>query len=326
MSTVKKVLPGLAALVIAVVGIAAAVLAFRYPNVDPPPVLNVEQTPARLARGEYLFAHVAVCMHCHSTSDTAHFAVPVVPGTIGRGGQLFGPEDGFPGMIYARNITPAGIGSWTDGELHRTLVSRVNKTGTPLFPIMPYPNYDQLSEEDLASLIAYVRTLAPIESAVPERSIDFPLNFIVRMIPAKHNPRNAPNRMDTVACGKYLVTAASCTDCHTPMEKGAPIEGLALAGGMEFHFPGGIARSANITPDEETGIGSWPKEMFVARFKEYADPEGAKIDTAVMKRQTAMPWTNYAGMTEEDLGAIYAFLRTRIPVKHLVDHFTPTGR
>jgi mono/diheme cytochrome c family protein len=130
-------------------------------------------------------------------------------------------------------------------------------------------------------------------------------------------------RPDSVAYGRYLVTAASCGDCHTMMEKGTPVEGMAFAGGMEFHLPAGVVRTANITPDEETGIGSWPREMFIARFKEYAGPEATIIDTAAMKRQTVMPWTQYAGMTEQDLGAIYAYLRTRIPVKHLVETYTP---
>jgi cytochrome c553 len=323
MSTVKKVVLWIIALAAAVAVLGAGVLFIRFPNVDPPPVLSVDHTPARLARGEYLFSHVAVCIHCHSRIDSAHFAAPVIPGTEGMGGELFGPDDGFPGKIYARNITPSAIGSWTDGELYRALVSGANKSGTSLFPIMPYPNYDQLSEEDLASIIAYVRTLTPKASTVPDRSLDFPLNLIVRTIPAKHTAHAMPDRRDPIALGRYLVTAASCGDCHTMMDKGTPVDGMTFAGGMEFHLPAGVVRTANITPDEETGIGSWPREMFIARFKEYAGPEATIIDTAAMKRQTVMPWTQYAGMTEQDLGAIYAYLRTRIPVKHLVETYTP---
>jgi len=85
----------------------------------------------------------------------------------------------------------------------------------------------------------------------------------------------------------------------------------------------GVARSANITPDMETGIGSWTKEMFIDRFKSYADSAGQNIPLGDEVYQTAMPWTLLAGMSENDLGAIYEYLRTVKPLENKVEKFSP---
>ncbi|MCZ7584018.1 MAG: hypothetical protein M5R36_12150 [Deltaproteobacteria bacterium] len=85
-----------------------------------------------------------------------------------------------------------------------------------------------------------------------------------------------PDPSDTLAHGKYMTTIAACVACHTPIEKGALVAGMEYAGGAKFPMPGGDLRSMNITPDEETGIGTWTKEQFVARFKANATPEAKK--------------------------------------------------
>ncbi len=88
-----------------------------FPKVDAPPQLKVDITPERVARGKYLANHVMVCIDCHSTRDWSKFSGPIVPGTEGKGGDMFDESMGFPGTFYARNITPYGIGNWTDGEV-----------------------------------------------------------------------------------------------------------------------------------------------------------------------------------------------------------------
>jgi mono/diheme cytochrome c family protein len=324
MGSFKKVAAWTGAIVFLVVAAAVTNFFLKYPDVGPPPSLTVERTPERIARGKYLAHNVSNCIDCHSVRDFSRFAGPIVDGSEGKGGEVFDENFGVPGTLYARNITPAGIGSWTDGELFRTLTSGVNREGKALFPLMPYPRFNTMTDEDLYSIIAYIRTLPAAPNEVPERSLNFPLNLIVRTIPARHVPQLSPDRNNPVAYGKYLVNAASCAECHTPREKGEPIKGLDFAGGSEFRFPSATIRSANITPDVETGIGTWTKEMFILRFKEYDGPEAMKIDTASMKRQTIMPWTKFAGMTEEDLGAVYEYLRTLIPVPHRVEVYTPT--
>jgi hypothetical protein len=97
---------------------------------------------------------------------------------------------------------------------------------------------------------------------------------------------------------------------------------MEFAGGQEFKFPdGSIVRSTNITPDAETGIGGWDKEFFIKRFKLYAPPDARKIP-AEKGKNTVMPWTMYAEMTEGDLGAIYTYLRTTKPIKNKVEKYS----
>jgi mono/diheme cytochrome c family protein len=293
----------------------------KYPDVDPPPTLNVERTPERIARGKYLATHVCGCIDCHSGRDWKYFAAPTIPGTEGKGGEVFDEHFGLPGTLYAKNITPAGIGALTDGQLFRIMTSGVDKNGKVLFPLMPYPHLNELSDEDIYSIIAYIRTLTPIENNVPESHINFPVNILIRTTPSKHQSQTEPNSGDPFEYGKYLVNAAACADCHTPQSKGAPIKGMDFAGGMEFKTPMGMIRSANITPDDETGIGNWTKEIFIARFKAYASAGAKFINTDSMKYYTIMPWTLFAGMKEEDLGAIYTHLHTIPSVKHKVETF-----
>jgi mono/diheme cytochrome c family protein len=296
-----------------------------YPRVDPPTNEKVEITPARLERGKYLAHHVTVCMDCHSTRDWSKFAGPVMEKTYGKGGEKFDEQTaGVPGILYAKNITPAGIGNLTDGELIRTITCGVTKDGKTLFPLMPYFGYNNLSKEDLYSIVAYIRSLQPIQNNVEESSVNFPVNLIIKTAPPKSfKAAPEPNKNNLVECGKYLVTIASCGDCHTQMEKGKPIEGKEFAGGFQFQLPGGLVRSANITPDKTTGIGAWTKDDFIARFKSFDPVSNPPMSVEVSEFNTPMPWTLFAGMTNEDLGAVYEYLRTIKPVANNVVKFTP---
>jgi hypothetical protein len=119
------------------------------------------------------------------------------------------------------------------------------------------------------------------------------------------------------------VTAASCIECHTAVDKGKIIEKLAFSGGREFNLPNGTVRSANITPDKETGIGLWTKESFVKRFAAFAD---SAYQIPVVKSNefnTIMPWNMYGHMTTEDLEAIYTYLATLKPISNKVLKFSP---
>src|SRR5690349_12687193 len=105
-----------------------------------PREIKVQATPARLARGKYLFA-LADCDGCHSQRDFSRFGGPVVESGRGRG-NVFPPDMGLPGTVVAPNITPdreTGIGTWTDGEKMRAIREGVDKDGRALFPMMPYP-------------------------------------------------------------------------------------------------------------------------------------------------------------------------------------------
>ena len=301
----------------------AAYLKLSYPKVGEAPQIKINSTPQLIERGEYLALHVAACVDCHSTRDWNYLSGPLKPGTEGKGGEEFSAKYGFPGDFFARNITPAGIGSWTDGEVYRAITCGVSKNGEPFFPVMPYANYGKMDPEDVKAIIAYLRTLKPVQNTIPPSVPNFPMNLILRTIPKSSQPQECPPKSDQLAYGKYIFTIAACDGCHTPQEKGQPIKGMELAGGFAFPLPGGgIVRSENITPDKETGIGSLTKEDFIRKFKYYSAPEMAKIPVQKGAFNTVMPWTMYAGMTEEDLGALYTYLQSVPPIKNKVEYFT----
>jgi mono/diheme cytochrome c family protein len=315
MNKLLKIVLVLVVLVLVVVGAGVGYLFTKYPDVPPAENVSVVSTPEKLARGEYLSNHVTGCVICHAERDMTKYGGPVKPGTFGVGGEFFGDEaQGF--VLYSKNITPAAIGSWTDGELIRAFTTGVNPDGEALFPIMPYPRYARLSRDDVESIVAYIRTLKPVQHTVPERKLPFPLPLIVRTMPAPAQLRPMPARSDRVAYGEYLTNAAVCADCHTPTDdQGAPMPGRDYAGGGEFKLPNGaIVRPANITPDADSGIGSWNEQQFIDKFKAWESTEPRALNEAEQRENTIMPWQYYAGMTTEDLGAIYAYLRTLKPV------------
>jgi hypothetical protein len=233
---------------------------------------------------------------------------------------------GVPGIVEAKNITPAGIGRLTDGELFRAITSGVRANGQAMFPIMPYAAFNKLSDEDLYSIIAYVRTLKPIDNAVSDHRLDFPMNMIVRIIPKRHTAIQSPDTSDRYEYGKYLANTADCIDCHTRQVRGEAIKGLEFAGGFEFHLPEGTVHSANITPDEETGIGSWSADDFAGRFRQYASADGSTLEALAAEYNTPMPWVAFSGMSESDLTAIYKYLRTVPPIRNQVEKFTPNAK
>ena len=233
-----------------------------------------------------------VCMDCHSMRNPSEFSMPMVDATLGKGGQQFDKSEGFPGVYFSANITPAGIGSWTDGEIYRAITTGVRKSGKAIFPVMPYHLYGQADPEDIKAVISYLRSIPAIEHAVPESHSDFPMNFILNTIPVKANPgKIPPEKEDSIAQGKYLFTIAVCHECHTPIQKGKFDESLAMAGGREFLLPAGIIHSANITPDKETGIGKWTRQMFISRFTAFRDSANAHRAVEPGELQTIMPWT-----------------------------------
>lgn len=323
----KKVFKILGLLLLVVVVGVAGLLTYVKTALPDIPVkdLKVEATPERIERGKYLAYNVCLCMDCHSTRIWTEFSGPYQPGTEGKGGEVFNHDLGFPGVYTSKNITPAGIGNWTDGEIYRAITSGVSKSGAPLFPVMPYLYYNKMDTEDIYSVIAFIRTLKPIENKPAESVPDFPLNFIMHTIPQPASPQKKPDPTDKLAYGAYICNASACLECHTKTDgKGNKLPGMDFAGGFEFKFPNGnIIRSANLTPDAETGMTSYTRETFIEKFKAYADSTQIHQKVAPDAFNSPMPWTMYAGMKEEDLGAIYDYLKTLKPVKHSVEKFTP---
>jgi mono/diheme cytochrome c family protein len=306
----RRLLRAALILIVVIVGLAGIALAYLFlaiPKVSPPSTIKVVATPEKIARGEYLARHVAGCVVCHGTRDWTRFSGPLQPGTEG-GGRVF---DIGIASLHASNITPAGIGEWSDGELMRAITEGVSRDGRPLFPLMPYDNYRTMAPDDLEAIVAYVRSLKPIAVVppTPETTINFPLNLIVRTMPGPAAPAPRPDPItDRIAYGKYVTTMASCGHCHTPRE--GELEGKPFAGGSELPLPGArVQFSANITPDQRTGIGAWTEAQFIDRFKIHGqlDDETLKAQSG---HQTEMPWRDFSGMTREDLAAIYLYLRT----------------
>lgn len=322
MKTVFKIL-GILVLVLVVLAIGAIFyINLSYPNVGPAPQMTINATPEMVARGDYLFNHVAICVDCHSGHDMTRYGNPPVPGTIGKGGEDFAAFMKLNGTLFTSNITPAALGTWTDGEIVHAMTTGVSKDGRALFPIMPYLNYGKSDQRDIEAIVAYMKTLEPVQNEVPKTSLPFPLSMIIKTVPTKAQFQPRPDTTDQVAHGKYLVTMGSCAECHTQMEKGVPLPGMEYAGGSPFELPFGTVRSANITPDKETGIGSWTKQEFIDKFKMYEAGTYEPPVVGLEGANTVMPWLHYSGMTEYDLGSIYEFLRTVPPVKNTVEKVT----
>lgn len=320
MKTLLKIVGVL--VVVALVAAAAGVgyLYAAYPNVELTDY-RIEATPDRLARGKYLNDHVVGCTTCHTQRDWTRFSGPANGEHLGAGGDAF--SLGPAGMLYAKNITPAAVGSWSDGELLRAVTSGVSRDGTPLFPLMPYAHFGAMDQEDVHAVLAYIRSLKAIESGnIPERELNFPLNLIVRTIPKPANPQPRPPVSDKLAYGRYMLRSALCSDCHTPIdEQGTPLPGMDFAGGMEIVETGYRVRSANITPDADSGIGTWTEQQFVDKFKAFENTTPTALSDVERRQNTPMPWTAYAGMTREDLAAIYTALRSQKPIVNRVNKF-----
>lgn len=319
----KKVYVVLAS-ILTVIFIAAVAtgsyLHWYLPNISKAPQIKVTLTPERVERGRYLAHSVAVCMDCHSSRDWSKFAAPLAS-NLGGGGERFGKEMGFPGTIFSPNITPYALGNWTDGEVFRAITSGVDKNGDALFPVMPYHHYGQMDKEDVYSIIAYIRTLTPVENKIADRELDFPLNFLVNTMPKEAGLAAKPDENNKVAYGAYLINTAGCVDCHSKTEKGTIVIGSEFGGGMEFRQPAGIVRSPNITPHATTGIGGWTKESFVQRFKQYADSSHQPQKLTQGDLNSPMPWYMYAGIKEADLEAIYDYLQGLKPIDNAVTRY-----
>lgn len=286
---------------------------FMGPRVRPATTRSFERTPERLARGKYLFNSVALCVDCHSQHDNSSKDWPVIPGGEAAG-QPFPIED-LPGKFTAPNLTPdpeTGLGNWSDDEIGRAIREGVDRNGNALFSLMPYQNYRFLCDEDLASIVVYMRSLAPVRHALPPSEIIFPVKYLMRNDPEPLTAPVAPPDFSSVLKrGEYLTRIGDCHDCHTPARKGVEMAGLEFAGGMVLSGPFGSVAAANITPDP-SGISYYDEALF---------REVMRTGMVHARKLNAfMPTGFYSGMSDDDLSAIFAYLKTIKPVSHRVDN------
>jgi mono/diheme cytochrome c family protein len=276
---------------------------------------HFERTPARLERGKYLVDAVTGCLGCHSDAEFSKPGSPPKEGRLGAGTVWIGSDTPW---VVAPNITPdkeTGAGNWTDDTLARSIREGVGHDGRALLPIMPYPHYRSMSDEDIASVIVYIRSLPPVRNQLPAIKIPFPLNFLIKDVPQPITaPVSQPDQSTPVARGAYLVKLGVCADCHTPQERGQPIAGMDFAGGFVMTAPTGTVASANITPDA-SGIAYYDENLFVHAMRE------GKVGARQLN--AAMPWWFYGKMTDDDLKSLFTYLRTLKSVRHRVDNAVP---
>jgi mono/diheme cytochrome c family protein len=320
---VKTVLLGLLALV--VILMLAAITSIGWEVVFGPKARAVtnrtfQPSETRMARGQYLVEGVAACFHCHSEHDLKNPEFPVLEGKKGAGWRIPIPE---LGSLVAPNITSdkeSGIGAWTDDEIARAVQEGVSRDGRALFPMMPYLSFRNWTDEDLASVIVYLRSIPPVRSAMPRTELPFPLSRIVNTIPqplASHQP--AAPRTTPEARGEYLVRyVANCGECHTASDdRGQPLPGLEFGGGARFpdlNTQGANIFSFNITFDP-SGIAHYDEALMIQT-----------LHTGRLTGRTlnhVMPFEAYRNLTDDDIRDIFAFLKSRPPVKHRISNTDP---
>jgi mono/diheme cytochrome c family protein len=306
--------------VLLAIGITATIgwRPFIGPKARPLTTRKFEATPQRLERGRYIATALSGCIYCHSPHDWAAPGTPMIAGKEGAG--EIEPYGGLPGQIVAPNITPdpeTGAGTWSDDQLARAIREGIGHDGRALFPMMPYQRFRSMSDEDLVSVIVYLRSLPAVRNVVPKTEIIFPVKYLIRSAP---EPLDAPVAdgwsPDPVKHGEQQVNLAGCLDCHTPMDKGEPIAGMTAAGGQEFSGPWGFVASANLTQDA-SGIPYYDEALFLEVMR-----------TGSVKARTlspVMPVMIYKNLSDDDLKAMFAYVKTLKPVKHEVDNSeTPT--
>ena len=287
------------------------------PDARPVSSEKFEATEARLARGKYLAEGPAACFHCHTEHDFTDREYPIVQARKGAGWVMPVPE---LNNIASRNITPdveTGIGTWSDDEIARAIREGVRKDGSALFPIMPYPFFATMDDEDVKSIVVYLRTLPAVKNVVPTRQLPGPLEYIVKTIPKPlTTPQPSHAASTPVERGKYLATIADCHGCHTASVQGQPLPGLDFGGGGSFDDPALKTKvfSLNITQDP-SGIAHYDDTLFIQTIRT------GRVTSRLVNH--IMPLEFFKNMTDDDLRDIFAYIKSVPPVKHRVSNTDP---
>jgi mono/diheme cytochrome c family protein len=268
-----------------------------------------ERTDARLDRGKYLAEGLLQCFICHSDRD---WNAPGAPPLSGRKGSGHVFRDDGEYRLVAPNITPdreTGAGTWTDDMFARAIREGISHDGRVLHPQMWYDSFRNLSDEDLASVIVYIRSIPAVHNSLKttkEKKEREPTNEAIT------EPVPQPDLADTVKHGRYLVRVADCIGCHTAFE--APLNPGFFAGGNFIELEREKAFSANITPDP-SGISYYDDALFIQVLR--------TGHVKARKMNSIMPWTVFRNLNDEDLKSIFAYLRSRGAVHHAVDNTEP---
>jgi hypothetical protein len=126
----------------------------------------------------------AGCYFCHSPHDYKAPGQPVAPGHEFSGEEE--PYAGLPGRVFAPNLTPdpeTGVGNWTDDQFARAIREGIGHDGRALFPMMPYPHFCNMSDDDLAAIVVYIRSIPSVRNEVPRTELIFPVKYLIRSAP-----------------------------------------------------------------------------------------------------------------------------------------------
>jgi len=277
-------------------------------------------SPARLARGRYIVEGPAHCFECHSQPDFENGLGQPRPGTKGAG-QIIKNEayngEPFPDGLVCPNITPdkeTGAGTWSDAQFENAIRHGIGHDGRQLMDYMPYAFFRSMTDEDVASVIVYIRSLPAIRNSLPKTKMPFEvkLNLHPEMEPAL-----PPGASEQVRRGWYFVRIGQCNDCHTSAdEKGNAQTNLMFGGGLRLAGAWGDVVSANIST-HPSGISYYDETMFIKTIRTGNSSGGMR------QLNRLMPFSYFRNMTDEDLKAIFAFIQSVYPVKHYVDNSEP---
>ena len=255
------------------------------------------QPSALLARGKYLMEGIVACGNCHIARGEQ--GQPLFDKGL-SGGMVF---DEPPFKAYASNITPdreTGIGKWTDAQLAKAIREGVRPDKSIIGPPMPIEFYRNISDADLASIIAYMRAQPAVKNEVSKSKYNMPL-------PPSYGPAvgqvRAPSTSDKVKYGEYLADIGHCMECHTPRDDRGQIQRALLgAGGQGFTGPWGESVARNLTP-HQTGLKDWSDEQIANAIRKGVDRTGQHY-------KPPMGYDFYSHINDADMGALIAYLRS----------------
>ena len=309
----------LAAVVLLVVVAVSATVGFTVlffgPRQRPLTDRRFEATPERLERGRYLVEARYGCFGCHSERDWKQRGAPAVAGQEGAGANW--ADHDMP-WLTAPNITPdreTGIGNWSDDAVARAIREGIGNDGRALFPMMPYESYRRLPDEDVAAIVAYLKSRPPVKKEHPPTRMPMPMGLFIQAVPRPlEGPVPPPDVSTPEKRGEFLVNTADCAGCHTPKVRGTALPGMDFGGGFELPNPAGKVVSVNITMDP-SGIPYYDEALFIQAMRE--GRVGAR------EIHPAMPWVFFGKWTDEDLKAAFAYLKTVPRVAHQASNHEP---
>lgn len=256
-----------------------------------------------LERGTYLVEGIGACGNCHFPRDESGRPLR----ELGFSGGMRFDEPHF-GVAYAANITPdidSGIGRWSDEEIGIAIREGRRPDGSFVGPPMPVEFYREMSDEDLAAIVSYVRSQPAVANIVPEP------NYAFTRTPEPISPVRGiatPPEDDPVRYGEYLVALGHCMECHTPRDEstGQLRDDAFGAGGRVFNGPWGESLTRNLT-SHESGLRDWSDAQIATAVRAGIDREGSPY-------KPPMAFAFYAAIDDEDMAAVIAYLRTLDPI------------